>query len=55
MPSGFNPARLAIQVHHPDFQPFSIYGGKVTEAIGPNGTVVLRRGITVTRPGRRSR
>ena len=48
MPSGFNPARLAIQVHHPDFQPFSIYGGKVTDAIGPKGTVVLKRGITIT-------
>ena len=48
MPSGYNPARLAIRVHHPDFQPFGIFGGNVLQAIGPKGTVVLKRGITVT-------
>ncbi len=47
MPSGFNPARLAIRIQHPDFEPFDVYGGNVTEAIGPKGTVVLKRGIAI--------
>ena len=37
MPSGYDPARLAIRIQHPDFQPFEVYGGTVTEAIGPEG------------------
>ncbi len=48
MPSGYDPARLAIQVQHSDFEPFQIYGGKVREMVGPSGTLVLKRGITVT-------
>ena len=48
MPSGYNPARLAIQVQHPDFEPFQIYGGKVREMVGPAGTLVLKRGITIS-------
>jgi RNA polymerase sigma factor (sigma-70 family) len=48
MPSGYDPARLAIQIQHPDFQPFAVYGGTVTEAVGPKGTVTLSRGIAIT-------
>ena len=45
----------AIRIQHADFQPFDVYGGNVTEAIGPKGTVVLRRGHRDHRPGGRSR
>ena len=48
MPSGYDPARLMIRVRQPDFQPFAVYGGAVTDAIGPKGTVILARGITIT-------
>ena len=47
MPSGYDPARLAIRIQHPDFQPFVVYGGTVTDAIGPKGTVTLSRGIVI--------
>jgi thiol-disulfide isomerase/thioredoxin len=47
MPSGYDPARLAIRIQHPDFQPFVVFGGTVTDAIGPKGTVTLRRGIAI--------
>ena len=47
MPSGYDPARLAIRIRHADFQPFAVYGGTVTQAIGPKGTVILRRGVAI--------
>ena len=48
MPTGYDPARLAVRVQHPDFEPFQIYGGKVREMVGPAGTLVIKRGITIT-------
>ena len=37
-----------IRIRHPDFQTCEVHGDELTDAIGPNGTVVLRRGIVVT-------
>ena len=47
MPSGYDPAQLGLRIRHPDFEPFAVHGGKVADAIGPKGTVILRRGIEV--------
>jgi RNA polymerase sigma factor (sigma-70 family) len=47
VPKGYDPARLSLQIQHAEFEAFRIYGGKVTEAIGPKGTVILRRGNAI--------
>ena len=47
MPSGYDPAQLGLRIRHADFEPFAVHGGKVVDAIGPKGTVILRRGIAV--------
>ncbi len=47
VPVGYDPARFSLRIHHANFQPFTVYGGKVTQAIGPRGTVILRRGLAV--------
>lgn len=48
IPSGQDGARLVgIRIRHPDFQSSEVHGDELQEAIGPNGTVVLRRGIVV--------
>ena len=48
VPMGYDPARFSLRIQHADFEPFAVYGGNVTDAIGPNGTVILRRGIAIT-------
>jgi RNA polymerase sigma factor (sigma-70 family) len=47
VPMGYDPARFSLQIQHADFQPFRIYGGKVTEAIGPKGAAILSRGFAI--------
>ncbi len=49
IPAGYDGAQVVgIRIRHPDFQTSSVHGDEFKEAIGPNGTVVLRRGIGVT-------
>jgi protocatechuate 3,4-dioxygenase beta subunit len=49
IPPGFHEAQLLmIRIRHPDFQTCEVRGDELTDAIGPNGTVVLRRGTVVT-------
>jgi RNA polymerase sigma factor (sigma-70 family) len=49
IPPGYPEAQLnMIRIRHPDFQTCEVQGDELTDAIGPNGTVVLRRGIVVT-------
>ncbi len=49
IPPGYHEAQLlTIRIRHPDFQTCEVHNDALTDAIGPNGTVVLRRGIVVT-------
>jgi RNA polymerase sigma factor (sigma-70 family) len=49
IPPGYHEAQLrVIRIRHPDFQTCEVHNDELTDAIGPNGTVVLRRGIVVT-------
>jgi RNA polymerase sigma factor (sigma-70 family) len=49
IPAGYAGAQLVgIRIRHPEFQTSSVDGDEFREAMGPNGTVVLRRGIAVT-------
>jgi RNA polymerase sigma factor (sigma-70 family) len=49
MPSGVDRARLVgIRIRHPDFQSLEIHGDEMNEAIGPEGVVVLERGIAIS-------
>ncbi len=49
IPPGYHEAQLStIRIRHPDFQTCEIHSDELTDAIGPNGTVVLCRGIVVT-------
>ena len=49
IPPGYLEAQLdMIRIRHPDFQTCKVHGDALTDAVGPSGTVVLRRGIVVT-------
>ena len=49
IPPGDHDAQLlTIRIRHPNFQTCEVHDDELTDAIGPNGTVMLRRGIVVT-------
>jgi RNA polymerase sigma factor (sigma-70 family) len=49
VPPGYNDARLSmIRISHPNFQTCELHGDELTNAIGPEGMVVLHQGIVVT-------
>jgi Carboxypeptidase regulatory-like domain/Sigma-70, region 4 len=49
IPPGYHEAHLdMIQIRHPDFQTCKVQGDELIDAIGPNGKVVLSRGLVVT-------
>jgi RNA polymerase sigma factor (sigma-70 family) len=49
IPPGYHEAQLSlIRIRHPDFQTCELDRDELSGAIGPEGTVVLRRGVVVT-------